>query len=379
MSLVHWSRVRSRFIVARHPRIQQGYKVASSWRGRSIPYQLARTMPPFSIRATAKNLFRSSLLPPRSIPTSVGRPTMSDTAVSIQANRFSSGQWKYALQAHYDNSLPTSLTLITWNVDFATPEADRRLTAALDYLQLHAFPGYRGGRPPNCLILLQEIHIDAFDTLLTHPWVREWFRVVPGSPEAGWANGAMYGTVTLVHAPLANSACVHFEESWMGRSALVTDITLGGGSAAESRARVLRVVNTHLESLPAGTPRRVAQMGVIGRMLKEAGRLVGGIVAGDMNAIAPSDAMLAEQNGLLDAWEHGRAEGEDDEGTTWGYQPRSRFPPGRLDKILYTESDAFEVTDVRRFAVGLKMLGGDWVSDHYGLACRVEIRREAGH
>lgn len=163
----------------------------------------------------------------------------------------------------------------------------------------------------------------------------------------------------------------------MGRSALVTDITLGGGSAAENRGRILRVVNTHLESLLAGTPLRVAQMNVIGGMLKETGRVVGGIVAGDMNAIAPSDATLAEQNGLLDAWEHGRREGEE-EGTTWGYQPRNRFPPGRLDKILYTESDAFEVKDVRRVAVGLKMPGGDWVSDHYGLACRVEIRREAG-
>lgn len=306
---------------------------------------------------------------------------MPDAVVSIQAKRFSSGQWQYAPQSPYDNSLPTSLNLITWNVDFATPEANRRLTAALDYLQFHAFPEHRGGKPPHCLILLQEINIDAFNTLLAHPWVREWFRVVPGSAEAGWPKGATYGTVTLVHAPLVNSACVHFEESWMGRNALVTDIALGGGggsAAAENRARVLRVVNTHLESLPMGTPMRVAQMGVIGEMLKEAGWVVGGIVGGDMNAISPSDATLAEQNGLLDAWEHARADGEEEAGTTWGYQPTNRFPPGRLDKILYTESDAFDVKDVRRVAVGLRMPGGDWVSDHYGLACRVGIKQGAG-
>ncbi|KAF8486081.1 Endonuclease/exonuclease/phosphatase [Russula ochroleuca] len=323
-------------------------------------------MPPFSIRATVKNVFCSSSLSPRSTPPSL---TMPDPVVSIQAKRFSSGQWKDAPQAPYDNSLPTSLNIITWNVECATPEVARRLTAALDYLQFHAFPEHKGGKPPHCLILLQEINIDAFDTLLAHPWVQEWFSVVPGSPEAGWPEGATYGTVTLVHAPLANSVCVHFEESWMSRNALVTDIAVSG-------RYILRVVNTHLESLPVGTPMRVVQMGVIAGMLKEAGgMLVGGIACGDMNAISPSDATLAEKNGLLDAWER-RRDGEEAEGTTWGYQPRTRYPPGRLDKILYTESEAFEIGDVRRVAVGLKMSGGGWVSDHYGLACRVEIKQD---
>jgi tyrosyl-DNA phosphodiesterase 2 len=330
-----------------------------------------------SIIQKAKNVFRSSLLSsPHSTPTSIGRFTMTDPIVSIQAKRFSSGsgKWNFAPQAVYDNSLPTSLSIITWNIDFATPEAARRLTAALDYLRYHAFPEHNGGRPPHCLILLQEINIDAFNTLLAHPWVREWFRVVPASPEAGWPRGATYGTVTLVYAPLANSICVHYEDSYMGRNALVTDIMVGG--AAERHApRILRVINTHLESLPMGTPMRITQMGVIAGLLNEAG-ILGGITCGDMNAIAPSDATLPEQNGLSDAWEY-RRDGEEVEGTTWGYQPGTRYPPGRLDKILYTESDAFDVKDVRRIAVGLKMPGGEWVSDHYGLACHVGVRQEA--
>jgi tyrosyl-DNA phosphodiesterase 2 len=114
---------------------------------------------------------------------------------------------------------------------------------------------------------------------------------------------------------------------------------------------------------------------------------VGGIVGGDMNAIAPSDEALAEENGLADAWERTRRErgrgkgrgrgrgGEEEDGTTWGYQPRSRFPPGRLDKILYTERDGLEVRDVRRLGVGLRMPGGAWVSDHYGLVCKVEAQQ----
>ena len=171
---------------------------------------------------------------------------MSDVVVSIQAKRFSSGsgKWNFTPQAPHDNSLPTSLSIITWNIDFARPEAARRLTAALDYLRYHAFPENKGGKPPHCLILLQEININAFNTLLAHPWVREWFKVVPASPEAG--------------RTLGNTT---------------------NGMGKKKRA-------------------------------------------------------------------------------TWGYQPVTRYPPGRLDKILYTESDAFDVRDVRRIAVGLKMPGG---------------------
>ena len=317
-----------------------------------------------SIIQGSKNLFRSSLASLLSPSTSIGRFTMSDV---VEAKRLSSGS------ACYDNSLPTSLSIITWNVDFATSLAAPRLTAALDYLRYHAFPEHEGEKPPHCLILLQEIHINAFNTLVTHPWVREWFRVVPARPEAGWPTGATYGTATLVHAPLANSECVDYEDSYMGRNALVTDVMVGGVTNHHA-PRILRVINTHLESLPVGTSRRVTQMGVIGGLLKEAG-ILGGIACGDMNAIAPSDATLPEQNGLSDAWEHRRD--EEEEGTTWGYQPVNRFPPGRLDKILYTENGAFEVRDVRRIGVGLKMPGGEWVSDHYGLACRVGVGEEA--
>ncbi|KAH9972859.1 Endonuclease/exonuclease/phosphatase, partial [Lactifluus volemus] len=281
----------------------------------------------------------------------------------------------------------TSLTLVTWNVDFMMPNASSRLTAALDYLQYRVFPGSECGQPPPCIILLQEIKAGDFSTLLAHPWVREWFAVVPGSANDGWPRGATYGTVTLVarneSMPLAGSTCVHFGGSRMARNALVTDVLLRG---AGSGGRVLRVVNTHLESLPEGTPQRIVQMGVIAGLLKKAGML-GGIVGGDMNAIAVSDETLAEKNGLMDARKGdddvGAAEEDDDDnddndddgGVTWGYQPRTRYPPGRLDRILYTmnEDGDLKIENVRRIAVGLEMPGGvgRWVSDHYGLACQV--------
>jgi len=361
-----------------------------------------------SIRAVVNQFFRS---PPPSRPsrlrtsTLIRRDVMPDTVVPIQAMWFSSGQWIHAPRTPFDAnaryataSLPTSLTLITWNVDFYMDEAPLRLTAALDYLQLYAFPEYEGWQPPPCMILLQEVERDAFPALLAHPWVQAWFMVVPGSPREGWPQGGShrYGTVTLVarSVVLAASACVHFKESRMGRNALVTDVLLGG---SEPHARVLRVVNTHLESMPEGARRRAVQLGEIAQLLRSGGTetvFAGGVVCGDMNAIVPSDAMLPEQNGLLDAWDEQRrrhrrhrrrsrgmgleGEDEEEEGITWGYQPPCEFPPGRLDKILYTDSDAFEMKGIRRLGVELRMSTPegriDWVSDHYGLLCHVEAR-----
>jgi len=324
---------------------------------------------------------------------------MADAVVPLPPIWFS-GQWVHAPQTRFDRniqyavgSLPGSLTLITWNVDAQQPYADQRLRAALDHLQFHAFPEFNGGQPPPCLILLQEIKRDAFPTLLAHPWVQAWFMIAPGSPEEGWPQGARYGygTATLITRSLifASSVCVHFGESEMGRNALVSDVLFGG---AEPHARVLRIINTHLESLPAGAQRRALQLSFITQLLRWGGPesvVVGGIVCGDMNAIAPSDAMLPEQNELSDAWEEQRrrdrrvelpeGEDEDEDGATWGYQPPCEFPPGRLDKILYTDNDAFEVKNIRKLAIGLQMPTPegrvDWVSDHYALLCQVEARQ----
>ena len=54
--------------------------------------------------------------------------------------------------------------------------------------------------------------------------------------------------------------------------------------------------------------RCAVQLGTIAQWLRWAGGgtglvVVGGIVGGDMNAIALSDGMLHEQNGLVDTWE----------------------------------------------------------------------------
>lgn len=77
-------------------------------------------------------------------------------------------------------------------------------------------------------------------------------------------------------------------------------------------------------------------------------------------------------------WFEGEDRDEKEEGMTWGYQPPCEFPPGRLDKILYTEGDAFEMKGIRRLGIELRVSTPeghmDWVSDHYGLICHVEAR-----
>ena len=155
----------------------------------------------------------------------------------------------------------------------------------------------------------------------------------------------------------------------MNRNALLIDIKLT--APVTSRAVTLRVGNTHLESLPTpGTAMRPVQLGLVANILMEED-LFGGIVGGDMNAISPSDVGLPEKVGLMDAYE-----GEDNEDSyTWGYQPPSDFPPGRLDKFLAAPGagGCYMIDKPQRVGSALKTDKGQWVSDHTGLVTTVHI------
>lgn len=107
-------------------------------------------------------------------------------------------------------------------------------------------------------------------------------------------------------------------------------------------------------------------------------------MCGDMNAIQESDRNTPAEVGLLDAFQGV----EDPASYTWGYQPRHRFPPKRLDKILYTPTvdvspACFGVDAPALVGVGLRAsiprVSGDsrsvWASDHYGLATTLSIKR----
>lgn len=79
---------------------------------------------------------------------------------------------------------------------------------------------------------------------------------------------------------------------------------------------------------------------------------------------------LSDSGPAMSAWKRGET---DSAGYTWGYQPRSQFPLGRLDKILYTPLEMLEVEEPRRIGVGLRTEEGQWASDHFGLTTVVRV------
>jgi len=199
--------------------------------------------------------------------------------------------------------------------------------------------------------------------------------------------------MTLVSLPLHVAQVLRcpFRDSRMGRDVLLTDILLESGG-------VLRAGSTHLESLLIGEAQRPIQLRTIASLLREPG-VVTGIVGGDMNAISPGDKDLPSKPGiqLSDTWDLEPMQGKRTgvfglgQGHTWGYQPPSRFPPGRLDKLLYTGSASFVCMKgeslLRRVGVNVEYkvtrddLDGPylpthderWISDHFGLAVTMMV------
>ncbi|KZP23821.1 hypothetical protein FIBSPDRAFT_736764 [Athelia psychrophila] len=284
--------------------------------------------------------------------------------------------------------LPNTIKIVTWNIDFSTPNVKSRLKTALAYIQRDVLQCKSGERPHPCVILLQEIHRDSFRLIFDDEWVQKYFVVAPKKMEE-WPDGAYYGNVTLVSrtVPVCGVHSIVYE-SYMNRNALMVDLKLSlpawHAVADESSVVRLRVANTHLESLPSpGAQLRPRQLELVADALADP-HLIGGLVCGDMNAISPPDAGLPERVGLVDAYdaydalddEGGliRDEEEDEASHTWGYQPECEFPPGRLDKILYSPgAGGFSVDRPKRIGIGIRTDKGQWASDHYGLLTTVRI------
>src|SRR5271154_6445798 len=93
--------------------------------------------------------------------------------------------------------LPSTFDVLTWNVQHDGPDPIRRLTRALSYIQREVLDRENGERPDPCCIVLQEVHMNAFDVLLISEWVQDNFVIVPASPRK-WPNRAVHGNVVLV-------------------------------------------------------------------------------------------------------------------------------------------------------------------------------------
>ena len=269
----------------------------------------------------------------------------------------------------------SQIRIITWNVDMASKYPEERLSEALRHIEEDVLQCKEDQEPEPCCILLQEVKDSMLPFLLKDSWVRRWFVVAPFTKDK-WPEGAWYGNVTLVSRSIEIAEChiLHYGFSAQQRTALCVKIKLNPKGSQEKV--VLSIVNTHLESLPTGAPLRPKQLELASRFLRLQS-VVGGIIAGDMNAISPEDVTIASDLGLRDSWRRGDL----DTGNTWGYQGQNagNYPPNRLDKIYYLPDAGYKVEEPKRIGMGIKVREDEddavWVSDHYGLETTLRMNK----
>ena len=274
---------------------------------------------------------------------------------------------------------PKAIRLISWNIDILVGFAEERMTAALEYLN-----GLVSSTPADIpvVVFLQEMGQSDLEQIRNAKWIHERFNITELDGKH-WLN-PLYGTTTLVDRRLKISNV--FRVPWLSkfdRDGLFVDISISHPSLSDGK--VLRLCNTHLESLIADPPVRPAQLAAAATYLQKT-EVACALLAGDLNAIQPFDKTLHSENGLKDTYlELGGVEGTD-EGYTWGYQVpqwmKDKFGCSRMDKILFrgdVKPKTFE-----RVGAGVKIAEEhrakareageeEWVTDHYGVMGDFEL------
>ncbi|KAH8427389.1 endonuclease/exonuclease/phosphatase family protein [Aspergillus melleus] len=307
-----------------------------------------------------------------------------------------------------------TLRLTTWNIDFRAPCPDKRMTKALQYLSTLHIPT----KETPSIIFLHEITPSDLHIIQKTTWIRNQFYITDLSHE-NWRS--QYGTTALIDRrfDVRSVFRVLYSMSRMGRDALFIDVRIHGNikshdqrgedGTGKTESSILRLCNTHLESLTSNPPIRPVQLRLAAQFMRGSGPArtdpVSGrkdselpvphaaILAGDLNAFAPEDETAPEECGLLDAFlELGGKEGSE-EGFTWGQQmadyKRSKFGCSRMDKVLFC--GGLEVQSLEKIGAGEKVwieypqesdseesseTGEDlWVTDHIGLQAVFRIVR----
>ncbi|KAH6870391.1 Endonuclease/exonuclease/phosphatase [Alternaria rosae] len=268
---------------------------------------------------------------------------------------------------------PTKLRLISWNIDVLVPFPEERMSAALDHLHdlVSSTP------PENAIVIfLQEMGVSDMEQIRDSAWVKQRFNLTDIDSQ-NWLS-SHYGTTTLIDRRVHIDSV--FRVPWyskFGRDGLFVDIKLYNSIRPDLPVKLLRLCNTHLESLVADPPVRPVQMAAAKQYLNH-NDVESAILAGDLNAIEPFDRSLHTDNELEDMY---LLIGEDsDNGYTWGYQSpqamRDRFGCSRMDKILF--QGWLAPWKFQRIGMGVKVAEEhrqmmkeagelDWVSDHYGV------------
>jgi tyrosyl-DNA phosphodiesterase 2 len=306
---------------------------------------------------------------------------------------FLDGAWRPATQttAITQGSPLTSLSVMTWNIDFMASHPQARMASAVSYLERLVL---RVPSTSAVVIFLQEMQevrfprrlqtSDAEDlTQLTQaPWVQQRFHMTDLDLE-NWK--ATYGQVTLIDRRLriAEVSRLHFVSEF-NRDALLVDIPLAGQENG-----LLRLCNVHLDSMQ-GSMRPVQWKGVAKYLQDKAAGVTASVLAGDCNANQKRDRTEPQDNGFRDAYlELGGTE-SDEEGATWGFQSKDweRWGRSRLDKIVYW--GGIDIKSLKRIGVGVKVEDEEiakameddeelpFVTDHYGLMSEFTVESGLG-
>jgi tyrosyl-DNA phosphodiesterase 2 len=270
---------------------------------------------------------------------------------------------------------PKAIRLISWNIDFMAGFAQERMRAALQHLE-----ELTSSTPPDVavVVFLQEmVQLDLVQ-IQESEWIQRRFNITD-LDSRHWLSGH-YGTTTLIDRRLEIQRVFRVPwESRFGRDGLFVDVALTHQQPPDEEPEVLRLCNTHLESLVADPPLRPKQLATATRHLMET-HIACALLAGDLNAIQPFDRTLHSENDLRDAYLELGGEEDSDDGYTWGYQvsqvKRNMFGCSRMDKILLRgalRTDKFE-----RIGMGIRVaedmreevevqVEGAYVTDHYGV------------
>lgn len=381
--------------------------------------------------------FLKSLLPSKSKPPEISRPTVSPSLVARLTQKqlgeytpkpqpyfsFSGSRWQRARPpAAQEESPPphaanegariSGLRLLTWNIDFMAPFPQARMASALSHLQALV-----EGTPASTAVVvcLQELRQDMpidFDRLeksfdpqiaddlrqiASAAWVQDRFLVSDLTTEH-WRCG--YNSVTLVDRRLgiASVARLPFVSEY-NREALLVDIAVkssrgqAGGEAEGGHPAILRLCNVHLDSMAGKPPMRPIQWKACAKYLQdEAEGVLSGILAGDCNANQDYDLTLPGENRFRDAYLEMGGKEDDPEGHTWGPQSKkTRFSHKRMDKVCFWQQDRsegqplLELKSLEKIGVGVKVEDvsvserlaeegwADFVTDHYGLMADFEV------
>jgi tyrosyl-DNA phosphodiesterase 2 len=280
-------------------------------------------------------------------------------------------------QHHQEDMSISKLALYSWNIDFMLPFAKPRMDAALDQLE-----NLTRSQPVDTavVIFLQECLASDLTNISEKTWVRERFYITD-IDTTNWSSG-YYGTTTLVDRRLAISSCfrVHYEKTRMDRDGAFVDLLMGS-----KQDKVIRLCNTHLESLALEPPFRPLQMELVAKYMHQ---VYGAAAAGDFNAIQPFDRTLHVDNNLKDAYLELGGKEDSEEGYTWGQQAtteqRQRFGCSRMDKVYFC--GGLNLKKFARFGVDIQLtdesereqiltLGFEkpWITDHLGIAAEFEV------